>query len=919
MLNRTKWSDPVSEAAEARKSAAVSRVGSAALAVRKAKTLSKAASEGESALKVAREILPMISDYPKTLELQLVAARMFEKSRVREDAMAVWRGIHLRWPEAEEPYRMLLRWTVRDQGTQAARALLQERFDRLPDKLGDRLAYARCLIEVRAFEEAAAVYERVLELEPAQEEALTHFVKFSAAQGEPWRAYDALRRAGQHGALPRALERALQEHALNASVLMEELRSDLVEAGEDVAPWEGRRDLVLASSTGAALRDAAIKKAVVSAQLLRAPLERRRPYIGPVVMINSSLATGGAERQFVRVARELHRGFETGAEIGGVPMRGELEVWCRSLVSRPDAAFFAKDLEQEGISVREIRNFAEDKVPTLAAPLAPFSAYEQWLPRDMVWGLQRMCRKFLVTAPEVVSIWQDGMIGVSALAAVLSGVPRVVLHYRGMPPSQRIHMLKPEYEPLYTALLSAPNVGFTANSKASAEAYAQWLGIDPSRFQVIYNGVEAPSTAGDKRDGVRWAEFAMRSGAEQGETLGTVMRFDSNKRPMQWLDVAAQVLSERPQSRFVLVGTGPLWNEAQKYAEALGIAHRCLFVGATPNVGFWLSKCDAKMLLSQSEGLPNALIEAQALGVPVITTPAGGASEALRPGETGILLSRADELDVGEAARAAITLLGEPDLRARMGQAARHFARTQFSTEQMSRSVVAAFAGSELKSPPPVVANETSGEVSLRKLDALAMGYACNRSLSRYAQGAVQEVKNSEAMKLGQTAFRVAGKPLRWPLIWFELLWSKIRGRKRAQEKPRAVPVFRLDRAIATARRATAQHGPEAAYMWAVANVGSARALARVVATIALQCRDSHPALMRALALRVHALFPRESSLSMLAEILREKGWHADADKLLQARATALGRPSLAPKAPTSSNLPRPAAPRSQAPTIAAE
>ncbi|MEO1293717.1 MAG: glycosyltransferase, partial [Pseudomonadota bacterium] len=562
MLKPSTTTDPVTEAASSE--GAARSTTPAALAIRKARRLSRGASEGEAALNAAREILPMIADHPRALELQLVAARMFEKSRIRDEARAVWRGVHDRWPEAEEPFRMLLRWTVRDQGVAAARAELDARYPKMPqDSVSEQLAYARCLTEVRAHGEAATVYKMVLNREPCHEEALTNFVKFATSRGEPWVAYDALQRAGQHGPLPRALERKRQEHALNASWLVEELQSDLHAQGAAPNPCEGRRDLVLASSTGSALRAAAIRKAVMSSDVLRRPFERRRRALGPIVMINSSLATGGAERQFVRVARHLHKAAKDERVIGSTTVSGDVEVWCRSLVSRPDAGFFAADLREAGVPVREIRNFVEDKNPALAAPLSSIAAYEQWLPRDMVWGLQRMSRKLLVKAPEVVSIWQDGMIGVSALAALMAGVPRIVLNFRGMPPSQRLHLLKPEYEPLYTALLNAPNVAFTANSEASARAYAEWLNVDEGRFHVIYNGVDTPSATGSQSDTIRWAEFEMRTGVDGAETLGAVMRFDENKRPFEWLEIAARVLARRPQARFVLVGAGPLWNEAQ--------------------------------------------------------------------------------------------------------------------------------------------------------------------------------------------------------------------------------------------------------------------------------------------------------------------------------------------------------------------
>ncbi|MEO1331483.1 MAG: glycosyltransferase, partial [Pseudomonadota bacterium] len=357
-------------------------------------------------------------------------------------------------------------------------------------------------------------------------------------------------------------------------------------------------------------------------------------------------------------------------------------------------------------------------------------------------------------------------------------------------------------------------------------------------------------------------------------------------------------LARRPQARFVLVGAGPLWNEAQERAKALGIDHRCLFVGATPNVGFWLSRCDAKLLLSRSEGLPNALIEAQSLAVPVVTTPAGGAPEALRHGQTGYLLSSAETLDQDEAVEIVSSLLADETRRGALGKAGQQFARQRFSTEQMVKSVLETFSGVEYgnetlcASPSPEQIARPMAQ--LQQLDRMAMGYARNRSLSRYAQGAVNEVRNSQAMQMGQTAFRVASKPLRWPFVWFYLIMCRLKSKPKTQGVIGAeASVFRVDRAIATAKRAAACHGPEAAYMWAVANISSPRALGRCVATIALQCRDTHPELAAALALRVKSLAPGERLLAQLSDILREQGRMSEAERLHPRRQLRLLAPSV--------------------------
>jgi glycosyltransferase involved in cell wall biosynthesis len=90
--------------------------------------------------------------------------------------------------------------------------------------------------------------------------------------------------------------------------------------------------------------------------------------------------------------------------------------------------------------------------------------------------------------------------------------------------------------------------------------------------------------------------------------------------------------------------------------------------------------------------MPNVLIEAQLAGVPVITTPAGGAPEAVLEGRTGHVLSSAESPDVDEAVALLTALIRMgPAGRGAMGAAARQWAQKSFSIEPMLRKTVDVF------------------------------------------------------------------------------------------------------------------------------------------------------------------------------------------------------------------------------------
>jgi glycosyltransferase involved in cell wall biosynthesis len=136
------------------------------------------------------------------------------------------------------------------------------------------------------------------------------------------------------------------------------------------------------------------------------------------------------------------------------------------------------------------------------------------------------------------------------------------------------------------------------------------------------------------------------------------------------------------------VGDGKLIDQTRALAESLGIADRVLFVGLSSSVGFWYSKMNVKVLLSRYEGMPNVLIEAQKLGVPVVSTPAGGAEECFIHGESGHLLDCADTPDLDDAC-AAIARLAQAHVTRHVsisnGQAR---AQELFSTETSLRKFV---------------------------------------------------------------------------------------------------------------------------------------------------------------------------------------------------------------------------------------
>ncbi len=403
----------------------------------------------------------------------------------------------------------------------------------------------------------------------------------------------------------------------------------------------------------------------------RAEIKSIAPRIGGVAFLTGSLGAGGAERQLTRVACELRR---------REAVSGTVEVIVSTLASARGRDFFLPALQDAGVPVSVIPD-----LPAVLSPAdlpAPLRKLLRHLPVQTQEALQRLTPHFIVHRPEVAYIWQDGSVLATALAALAANVPRIVVSLRGMPPNLRPEMMRDEYFSLYRALSRVPGVTFSANTHASADAYAAWLDMAPGSIRVVHNMAEALPGNGSDEDRAKWEGF-LRTTGDADFTFGAVFRFDQNKRPLLWLEFAAAALAAHPASRFVLVGDGAEMEAAKTYARDMGIEHRCLFVGKSRNVGFWLARMDALGLTSRLEGLPNVLIEAQLAGLPVISTPAGGAGEAFIPNKSGYLLDSTDMPGLAQFLGHYLELAQSPAHRKDMAREARRFANKTFSPDRI--------------------------------------------------------------------------------------------------------------------------------------------------------------------------------------------------------------------------------------------
>lgn len=158
--------------------------------------------------------------------------------------------------------------------------------------------------------------------------------------------------------------------------------------------------------------------------------------------------------------------------------------------------------------------------------------------------------------------------------------------------------------------------------------------------------------------------------SERGLDIAVVGRLVPQKDPLLAVRAFALAAGEFSESRLIFYGDGELKDEIVKLAESLGLSGRVIVEGGVSDVEDRLAKASVYMLTSVYEGMPNALLEAMAVGVPAIASncPCGGPGEIIQNDLQGILVPCGDT----EAFASAIKkLLGDPELRASMRNAER--------------------------------------------------------------------------------------------------------------------------------------------------------------------------------------------------------------------------------------------------------
>ncbi len=166
--------------------------------------------------------------------------------------------------------------------------------------------------------------------------------------------------------------------------------------------------------------------------------------------------------------------------------------------------------------------------------------------------------------------------------------------------------------------------------------------------------------------------------------MGTVGALVEQKGHALLVAAAPLVLQQMPHTTFVIVGPGPLEEALQARAAELGLGRRMVFLGQRSDVPRLLGAFDLIAMPSLWEGMPYTLVEAMAVGAPVLGSAIPGIVDLIEPGRTGRLVKLGSS---EELAAAIVSALRDEGNSARMAEAARELVVRDHSRERMMHTL----------------------------------------------------------------------------------------------------------------------------------------------------------------------------------------------------------------------------------------
>lgn len=268
--------------------------------------------------------------------------------------------------------------------------------------------------------------------------------------------------------------------------------------------------------------------------------------------------------------------------------------------------------------------------------------------------------------------------------------PIVVSYHNEILPASR-HVQKRRLRCLMEKRLVKDTSHFIAVSPSIKDELIQDIGCPEERVSFIPNGISMAELAPASL-GVEARERTRSIWGWPQETdvfvVGTACRLTQEKGMDILLRAAFQAVKVEPSLRFVIIGDGPLAEDIKEDVKTSGLHDYLRFLGFCDDAWNLFPALDAFVLPSRTEGWPLSIMEAMALGLPVIATEVGGIPEMVESGKTGILIQPED---VNGLSQALVNLARNRPLVNKLGKAAAIYAREHFDANTMIAKVEAVY------------------------------------------------------------------------------------------------------------------------------------------------------------------------------------------------------------------------------------
>lgn len=290
------------------------------------------------------------------------------------------------------------------------------------------------------------------------------------------------------------------------------------------------------------------------------------------------------------------------------------------------------------------------EAPRFGVPVAPLS-----IEFKTIAGLAALRSHIASQRPQVVNSHSSADSWLVALACATLPRPPAIVRTR--------HISAPVADNMFNRWLYRQAAAVATTGQSLRSHLLERLALDPANVYSIPTGIDTARFAPVERSSAK----ALLGLDPRHRHIGIVATLRSWKGHLFLLDAFARI--KRPDLRLLLIGEGPMREPIQERIEALAIGGQVSLVGQRSDPERWLPALDVFCLPSYAnEGVPQAILQAMACALPIVTTPVGAILEAVTDGETALVVP---PQDADSLASAIGRLLEDGELAGRLGQAAR--------------------------------------------------------------------------------------------------------------------------------------------------------------------------------------------------------------------------------------------------------